>query len=137
MLFVTPSIRYNYIYETEKSEIRLETIKLFSQQDILEFLDVFKEFSIEFDRLNNIYESLSLKDKKELTAEKMTEMFQSKSEYLKTSINIGFISCSFVYKNKEYSTNLYLSQMKDLQISFQLSEDFYSDTYKEFFSIIL
>ena len=67
----------------------------------------------------------------------MIEIFQSKSEYLKTSISIGFISCSFVYKNKEYSTNLYLSQMRDLQISFQLSEDFYDDTYKEFFSIIL
>lgn len=137
MLFVTPSIRYTYIYETEKSEIRLETIKLFSQNDILDFLNVFKEFSNEFDRLNNIYESLSSKDKRELTEEKMIEIFQSKSEYLKTSISIGFISCSFVYKNKEYSTNLYLSQMRDLQISFQLSEDFYADTYKEFFSIIL
>ena len=137
MLFVTPSIRYNYIYETEKSEIRLETIKLFSQQDILEFLDVFKEFSIEFNRLRNIYESLSFKDKKELTEEKVIEMFQSKSEHLKTSVNIGFISCSFIYKNKEYTTNLYVSAMRDLQISFELSEDFYSDTYKEFFSIIL
>lgn len=137
MLFVAPSIRYTYIYETEKSEIRLETIKLFSQNDILDFLNVFKKFSNEFDRLNNIYESLSFKDKRELTEEKMIEMFQSKFEHLKTSVNIGFISCSFVYKNKEYSTNLYLSQMRDLQISFQLSEDFYSDTYKEFFSIIL
>ena len=72
MLFVTPSIRYNYIYETEKSEIRLETIKLFSQQDILEFLDVFKEFSIEFNRLRDAYKTLSSKDKRELTAEKTT-----------------------------------------------------------------
>ncbi len=125
MLFVTPSIRYTYIYETEKSEIRLETIKLFSQNDILDFLNVFKEFSNEFDRLNNIYESLSFKDKRELTEENMIQMFQSKSEHLKISANIGFISCSLIYKNKEYNTNLYVSQMRDLQISFQLSEDFY------------
>ena len=64
-------------------------------------------------------------------------MFQSKSEYLKTSISIGFISCSLIYKNKEHDTNLYILQMQDLQVSFELSEDFYSDTYKEFFSIIL
>ena len=137
MLFVTPSIRYNYIYETEKSEIHLKTIKLFSQQDILDFLNAFKEFSNEFNRLRDAYKSLSSKDKRELTEEKIFEMFQSKSEHLKTSVNIGFISCSFIYKNKEYATNLYISAMRDLQISFEISEDFYSDTYKEFFSIIL
>ena len=42
-------------------------------------------------------------------------MFQSKSEYLKTSISIGFISCSLIYKNKEHDTNLYILQMQDLQ----------------------
>ena len=42
-----------------------------------------------------------------------------------------------IKNEKEYTTNLYVSAMRDLQISFELSEDFYSDTYKEFFSIIL
>ena len=42
MLFVTPSIRYNYIYaEEEKSEICLKDIKLFSQKDILDFFKCF------------------------------------------------------------------------------------------------
>ena len=137
MLFVTPLIQYNYSYETEKSEIHLKTIKLFSQNDILDFLNAFKEFSNEFNRLCDAYKSLSSKDRRELTTEKMTEMFQSKSEYLKTSISIGFISCSLIYKNKEYDTNLYILQMLDLQVSFKLSEDLYSETYKEYYSIIL
>lgn len=42
-----------------------------------------------------------------------------------------------IKNEKEYATNLYISAMRDLQISFEISEDFYSDTYKEFFSIIL
>jgi hypothetical protein len=137
MLFVNPSIRYDNIFQEEKSEICLKNIKLFSQKDILDFLSVFKEFSNEFDRLNDIYKSLSYIDKKELTTEKMFKLFQSKSEHLKISINIGLISCSLVYKNKEYSTNLYIYTMKNLQVSFKLSEDLYSETYKEYFSIIL
>ena len=95
-----------------------------------------EEFSNEFDRLNDIYQSLSYKDKKELTTENMLKLFNSKSKYLKTSINIGLISCSFVYKNKEYSTNLSIYTIKNLQVSLKLSEDLYSETYKEYYSII-